>query len=118
MRREGCHLKLWRKDAEGNCKFEFRRTAEPRNTIACSWTVLTSWVETKELKRRVRDIIDPGRDLGHVDGNKGKGGLPAEEHAAMKSNVVKADKIKPAQSSPIPSEVKMITDASVCEDCT
>ncbi|OWP06178.1 selT/selW/selH selenoprotein domain-containing protein [Marssonina coronariae] len=26
--------------------------------------------ETKELKRRVRDIIDPERDLGHVDGKK------------------------------------------------
>ncbi|KAH6720101.1 selT/selW/selH seleno protein domain-containing protein [Leptodontidium sp. MPI-SDFR-AT-0119] len=26
--------------------------------------------ETKELKRRVRDIIDPKRDLGHVDGKK------------------------------------------------
>jgi len=23
--------------------------------------------ETKELKRRVRDVIQPGRDLGHVD---------------------------------------------------
>ncbi|EHK16656.1 uncharacterized protein TRIVIDRAFT_19584, partial [Trichoderma virens Gv29-8] len=23
--------------------------------------------ETKELKRRVRDVIDPSRDLGHVD---------------------------------------------------
>ncbi|KAK0748724.1 Rdx type Seleno protein, partial [Apiosordaria backusii] len=23
--------------------------------------------ETKELKRRVRDVIDPGRGLGHVD---------------------------------------------------
>lgn len=26
--------------------------------------------ETKELKKRVRDIIDPSRDLGHVDGKK------------------------------------------------
>ncbi|KFY73387.1 hypothetical protein V499_06523 [Pseudogymnoascus sp. VKM F-103] len=26
--------------------------------------------ETKEIKRRVRDIIDPNRDLGHVDGKK------------------------------------------------
>ncbi|KAH8778269.1 Rdx family-domain-containing protein [Hyaloscypha sp. PMI_1271] len=26
--------------------------------------------ETKELKRRVRDIIDPNRNLGHVDGKK------------------------------------------------
>ncbi|PTB64307.1 hypothetical protein BBK36DRAFT_1085276, partial [Trichoderma citrinoviride] len=23
--------------------------------------------ETKDLKRRVRDVIEPGRDLGHVD---------------------------------------------------
>lgn len=28
--------------------------------------------ETKELKRRVRDIIDPSRNLGHVDGHKSK----------------------------------------------
>jgi len=26
--------------------------------------------ETKELKKRVRDIIEPNRDLGHVDGKK------------------------------------------------
>ncbi|GAB1320649.1 hypothetical protein MFIFM68171_10859 [Madurella fahalii] len=29
--------------------------------------------ETKELKRRVRDVIQPGRDLGHVDRDYGKG---------------------------------------------
>jgi selenoprotein W-related protein len=23
--------------------------------------------ESKELKKRVRDIVDPGRDMGHVD---------------------------------------------------
>ncbi|KAF5692500.1 hypothetical protein FDENT_2864 [Fusarium denticulatum] len=28
--------------------------------------------ETKELKRRVRDVIEPGRDLGHVDRDRGK----------------------------------------------
>ncbi|EPE36085.1 Thioredoxin-like protein [Glarea lozoyensis ATCC 20868] len=28
--------------------------------------------ETKELKRRVRDVIDPARNLGHVDGHKKK----------------------------------------------
>lgn len=31
-------------------------------------TVLNA--ETKSLKKLVRDIIDPTRDLGHVDGNK------------------------------------------------
>ncbi|KHN99560.1 selenoprotein domain-containing protein [Metarhizium album ARSEF 1941] len=30
--------------------------------------------ETKELKRRVRDVIQPGRDLGHVDGHHAAGG--------------------------------------------
>lgn len=28
--------------------------------------------ETKELKRRVRDVVEPGRDLGHVDRGKDK----------------------------------------------
>lgn len=28
--------------------------------------------ETKELKRRVRDVIEPGRDLGHVDRDYGQ----------------------------------------------
>jgi len=74
--------------------------------------------ETKELKRRVRDIIEPGRDLGHIDGKKGKEGLPAKENPAMKYNAVEADKNKPARSSPIPSEVERNSDVSVCEDCT
>ncbi|POS76335.1 selT/selW/selH selenoprotein domain-containing protein [Diaporthe helianthi] len=30
--------------------------------------------ETKELKRRVRDVIEPGRDLGHVDRNHARPG--------------------------------------------
>lgn len=33
--------------------------------------------ETKELKRRVRDVIDPGRNLGHVDRNHAKPGAAA-----------------------------------------
>ncbi|CAG9972137.1 unnamed protein product [Clonostachys byssicola] len=27
--------------------------------------------ETKELKRRIRDVVEPGRDLGHVDRHGG-----------------------------------------------
>lgn len=40
--------------------------------------------ETKELKRRVRDVIEPGRDLGHVDKDYGRGGQqqPAAATAA------------------------------------
>ena len=77
-----------------------------------------AWVETKELKRRVRDIIEPGRDLGHVDGKLGKGGLSVEEHTAMESNVVEVDINKPPHSNPIPSELNKNSDANVCEDCT
>lgn len=34
------------------------------------WHDANPYLETKEIKRRVRDIIDPNRDLGHVDGKK------------------------------------------------
>lgn len=49
----------------------------PSSDPSASLTTTTLWdrktdggfPETKELKRRVRDVIDPGRDLGHVDRN-------------------------------------------------
>ncbi|KAI5793242.1 seleno protein domain protein [Geopyxis carbonaria] len=41
--------------------------------------------ETKELKRRVRDVIEPGRDLGHVDGHKAK--KPEEAVTPKKAEV-------------------------------
>ncbi|KAF4495452.1 selT selW selH seleno domain containing protein [Fusarium agapanthi] len=40
--------------------------------------------ETKELKRRVRDVIEPGRDLGHVDRDHGK-----KEEAAIDKPIEK-----------------------------
>lgn len=49
--------------------------------------------ETKELKRRVRDVVEPGRDLGHVDRGKekekkedktGKAGEKGDEAAGEK----------------------------------
>jgi hypothetical protein len=42
--------------------------------------LILSNTETKELKKRVRDIIEPGRDLGHVDGKKSLAGATASEH--------------------------------------
>lgn len=35
--------------------------------------------ETKELKRRVRDLVEPGRGLGHVDREYPKVGGEEEE---------------------------------------
>jgi predicted Rdx family selenoprotein len=65
--------------------------AEPRFDGRILWDRARDegFPETKELKRRVRDVIDPGRDLGHVDRNhraeKGAaadGGPQEGEHAA------------------------------------
>ena len=51
--------------------------------------------ETKELKSRVRNVIQPGRDLGHVDrsSKKVKGGAVAEE-AKSKEEVVAEESAK------------------------
>jgi predicted Rdx family selenoprotein len=46
----------------------------PAATSAVLWDrkVDGGFPETKELKRRVRDVIEPGRNLGHVDRDHGK----------------------------------------------
>ncbi|KAK3302013.1 Rdx family-domain-containing protein [Chaetomium strumarium] len=41
--------------------------AATRRTVLWDRKVDVGFPETKELKRRVRDVIQPGRDLGHVD---------------------------------------------------
>lgn len=70
--------------------------------------------ETKELKRRVRDVIEPGRNLGHVDRNYGKA-------AAAPATKVEA---VPAAAQTAPSAPTAASDADtedkavpVCEDC-
>jgi len=42
---------------------------EAKTAVVILWDRKTDggFPETKELKRRVRDVIEPGRDLGHVD---------------------------------------------------
>ena len=52
--------------------------------------------ETKVLKQRVRDYIDPGKDLGHSD-----------RHGKKKSE-------EPMQEQ----SVKRNADGTVCADCT
>ncbi|TGZ85230.1 hypothetical protein EX30DRAFT_299302, partial [Ascodesmis nigricans] len=41
--------------------------AEVKTAILWDRKTEGGFPETKELKRRMRDIIQPGRDLGHVD---------------------------------------------------
>ncbi|TQS32449.1 hypothetical protein Golomagni_07233 [Golovinomyces magnicellulatus] len=66
--------------------------------------------ETKELKRRVRDVIEPERNLGHVDKDYGKAKKPAAAAAAAAA--------APTQSTEPSTESKSdATDKQACEDC-
>ena len=47
--------------------------------------------ETKELKRRLRDVVDPARDLGHVDRDYPR---PQSTAAAMPDAAATSDKAK------------------------
>lgn len=74
--------------------------------------------ETKELKNRVRNIIEPGRDLGHIDrslkkssgqksGGKTSNGEPNSNASDETSGEIKHDSTPAAAT----------TAAQQCEDC-
>ncbi|QYS98994.1 hypothetical protein H0G86_006144 [Trichoderma simmonsii] len=65
--------------------------------------------ETKELKRRVRDVIDPSRDLGHVDRNH-RAAAPAAEAVPVKEAA--------APVTEEPAKQEQASSTIVCEDCT
>ena len=94
--------------------------------------------ETKVLKQRVRDIIDPKKDLGHSDvGGKKKDAVKTEESSGKKVAEVKVDApkidnvkvdgnvernaeemVKDLEvDEPGGEEVKRNPDGTVCEDC-
>ncbi|UKZ77792.1 hypothetical protein TrVFT333_005518 [Trichoderma virens FT-333] len=66
--------------------------------------------ETKELKRRVRDVIDPSRDLGHVD----------RDHRAARETAKATETAAPAAEEPAKQDKDQdkTSSAIVCEDCT
>ncbi|KAI8721003.1 hypothetical protein NCS52_00546600 [Fusarium sp. LHS14.1] len=61
--------------------------------------------ETKELKRRVRDVVEPGRDLGHVDGKHAK-----------KTEENKAAQPQQTEEKAVQGEASQGGDKK-CEDC-
>lgn len=68
--------------------------------------------ETKELKRRVRDVIEPGRDLGHVDRDHRR---PA---AATETKTVAEGDAKKEETEPEKKQASAASGAGVvCEDC-
>lgn len=73
--------------------------------------------ETKELKRRVRDIIQPGRDLGHVDRNHPK---PSESGSGDIDVSTREESRSEREVIPpgISKETCEPLTGGVCEDCT
>lgn len=72
--------------------------------------ILTTPTETKQLKSLVRNIVDPSRDLGHVDRalakKQGKG-----------EDVAVADQGGKADITQTQAQTGSTTTADVCKDC-
>ena len=68
--------------------------------------------ETKELKNRVRNIVEPGRDLGHIDRSLKKGQSQASENVEPKNMTAEESGGK---ENPAP-DLSGSTDKK-CEDC-
>lgn len=89
--------------------------------------------ETKELKRRVRDAIEPGRNLGHVDRDYGRGNNSNKQQEQEQEQtggggavaVAAADTTTTGTQSQSQSQTGSATkqpeakgaDGEVCEDC-
>lgn len=92
--------------------------------------------ETKELKRRVRDAIEPGRNLGHVDRDYGRGNNNNSKQQAQEQEqtggggggavaVAAVDTTTAGTQSQSQSQTGSATkqleakgaDGEVCEDC-
>ncbi|CAP69019.1 uncharacterized protein PODANS_7_9760 [Podospora anserina S mat+] len=69
--------------------------------------------ETKELKRRVRDVIDPGRGLGHVDKDYSKP-KSGEGEDKREEGVEKGKEEKKVEEE---GKVCTIEGKENCEDC-
>ena len=72
--------------------------------------------ETKELKRRVRDAIEPGRNLGHVDRDHAKPGK-AEEASGRTMEQQQQQKENQAQSTATDTTGNDSGGSKACEDC-
>lgn len=63
-------------------------------------------IETKILKQRVRDHLDPKRDLGHSD-------TPSKS-ASKATPIIRSEVAVQVVTAPL---VKLNPDGTVCEDC-
>ncbi|KAI1378242.1 Rdx family-domain-containing protein [Hypoxylon crocopeplum] len=76
--------------------------------------------ETKELKRRVRDAIEPGRDLGHVDKDYSASSKAAKTEVVPAANIsttATADSAGGPACKPGTGDVQINGETQECEDC-
>ncbi|KAL3433992.1 Rdx family-domain-containing protein [Aspergillus tetrazonus] len=81
--------------------------------------------EVKELKSRVRNVIDPGRDLGHTDRALKKGAIASHSTPATATTGTSTDAT--ATPASLSARAKIVdetaggaerkSDKEVCEDC-
>ncbi|KAF5500802.1 hypothetical protein CGCS363_v006733 [Colletotrichum siamense] len=92
--------------------FTVTLTHQPPGAATTSSTILWDrkteggFPETKELKRRLRDVIEPDRDLGHVDRKHSK--APAAAAAAEPSSATMGKDQESGSSSSLPSAADVI----------
>ena len=73
--------------------------------------------ETKELKRRVRDAIEPGRNLGHVDRDHAKPGKAEEAEGRTLQQQQQQQQGSQAQSTATDTRGNDSGGSKACEDC-
>jgi hypothetical protein len=101
LRRRKCYYGIGRLKAGSQVRFKF--------THRLYTTIGSHVTETKVLKQRVRDHIDPSRDLGHSD-KHGKQ-KPVEQSGEQEAK-------QEEQKEPDDGvEVKRNPDGTICEDC-
>jgi hypothetical protein len=75
-------------------------------------------IETKELKKRVRDLIQPDRDLGHVDGKKSSVLPPSPDPPPLPTAIEASRETEVEQKSlPIVKAKEASDGGSVCKEC-
>ncbi|KAK7417488.1 hypothetical protein QQZ08_011605 [Neonectria magnoliae] len=74
--------------------------------------------ETKELKRRVRDVVEPGRDLGHVDRHHGVPPEKADDRGSGKAGELGGkDAVADADAAAGADAAAEEGKKEKCEDC-
>ncbi|PNP38618.1 selenoprotein W-like protein [Trichoderma gamsii] len=92
-----------------------------QSTVLWNRKIDEGFPETKELKRRVRDVIEPGRDLGHVDRDHRRPAATAA--AAVTAVTAETNKVVLEGEAKIEEVLKKKQDSAasgagvVCEDC-